>query len=412
MSREKSRDLIVGLDIGTSKIAAVVAELNAENQLVILGLGTQDTQESRGLRKGVVVNIEATVNSISKAIAEVEMMAGCKVREVYIGIAGSHIKSKDSNGMAVVRDKEVTQLDVARAIEAANATPISADDQILHTLVQEFIVDGQDGVKEPIGMDARRLEVKVHLVTGAVTAVQNIVKCVRRCGLEVVDLVLQPLASGNAVLTDDEKDVGVCLVDIGGGTTDIAVFSQGAIRHTAVIPIAGDQITNDIAIALRTSTQDAEEIKLRYGVALHQLADPEEMLEVPVVGDRPATSLSRATLAGFIQPRVEEIFQKVREELVKSGYARLLRAGVVLTGGSAQMPGMAELGEEIFHNTVKVGMPHYAGNLRDFVKNPRYATAMGLLLEGVTQKQRTGKEPPASMGQVLGRMRAWFARNF
>jgi cell division protein FtsA len=411
MSKDKNRELIVGLDIGTSKIVAIVAEVDPEGQLAILGLGTQDTQEARGLRKGVVVNIEATVNSISKAIAEVEMMVGCKVKEVYTGIAGGHIKSKDSNGMAVVKDKEVTQYDIARAIEAANATPISADDQILHTLVQEFIVDGQDGVKEPIGMDARRLEVKVHLVTGAVTAVQNIVKCVRRCGLEVVDLVLQPLASANAVLTDDEKDVGVCLVDIGGGTTDIAVFSQGAIRHTAVIPIAGDQITNDIAIALRTSTQDAEEIKLRYGVALHQLADPEEMLEVPGVGDRPATSLSRATLAGFIQPRVEEIFQKVQDELVKSGYARLLRAGIVLTGGSAQMPGMAELGEELFHNTVKVGMPHYAGNLRDFVKNPRYATAMGLLMEGVAQRQRGSKAPPLSMGQVFGRMRAWFARN-
>jgi cell division protein FtsA len=411
MSKDKNRDLIVGLDIGTSKIVAIVAELNAEGQLAILGIGTQDTQEARGLKKGVVVNIEATVNSISKAVAEVEMMAGCKVKEVYTGIAGGHIKSKDSNGMAVVKEKEVTQLDVARAIEAANATPISADDQILHTLVQEFIVDGQDGVKEPIGMDAKRLEVKVHLVTGAVTAVQNIVKCVRRCGLEVVDLVLQPLASGNAVLTEDEKDVGVCLVDIGGGTTDIAVFSQGAIRHTAVIPIAGDQITNDIAIALRTSTQDAEEIKLRYGVALHQFADPEEMLEVPGVGDRPATSLSRATLAGFIQPRVEEIFQKVQEELTRSGYARLLRAGIVLTGGTAQMPGMPQLGEEIFHNTVKVGTPHYSGNLRDFVKNPRYATAMGLLLEGVAQQQRGNKEQPMSMGQVLVRMRTWFARN-
>jgi len=411
MRKDKHRDLIVGLDIGTSKIVAIVAELNAEGQLAILGLGTQDTQESRGLRKGVVVNIEATVNSISKAIAEVEMMAGCKVQEVYTGIAGSHIKSRDSNGMTVVKDKEVTQYDISRAIEAANATPISADDQILHTLVQEFIVDGQDGVKEPIGMDARRLEVKVHLVTGAVTAVQNIVKCVRRCGLEVVDLVLQPLASGNAVLTDDEQDVGVCLVDIGGGTADIAVFSQGAIRHTAVIPIAGDQITNDIAIALRTSTQDAEEIKLKYGIALQQLADPEEMLEVPGVGDRPATSLSRQTLAGFIQPRVEEIFQKVQEELHRSGYARLLRAGVVLTGGTAQMPGITQLGEEIFHNTVKLGVPHYAGNLRDFVKNPRYATAMGLLLEGVSRRQRGVKEQPMSLGQIFLRMKAWFVRN-
>jgi cell division protein FtsA len=410
MSKEQKRDLIVGLDIGTSKIVAIVGEIDMEGRLSILGLGTQ---ESTGLKRGMVINIESTVNSISKAIAEVEMMAGCKVREVYTGIAGSHIKSKDSSGMAVVREKEVTPYDVERAIEAANATPISADDQILHTLVQEFIVDGQDGVKEPIGMDARRLDVKVHLVTGAVTAVQNIVKCVHRCGLEVVDLVLQPLASGYAVLTEDEKDVGVCLVDIGGGTTDIAIFAQGAIRHTAVIPIAGDQLTNDIAIALRTSTQDAEEIKVRYGVALQQLADAEESIEVPGVGERAATQLSRQALAGFIQPRAEEIFQKVQEELVRSGYERLLRAGVVLTGGSAQMPGMVELGEEIFHNTVKLGAPHYDGNLRDFVRNPRYSTAMGLLVEGVVQKKRGLKvQGPKSFKQILARMKAWFSKNF
>lgn len=262
-------------------------------------------------------------------------------------------------------------------------------------------------------MDARRLDVKVHLVTGAVTAVQNIVKCVHRCGLEVVDLVLQPLASGYAVLTEDEKDVGVCLVDIGGGTTDIAIFAQGAIRHTAVIPIAGDQLTNDIAIALRTSTQDAEEIKVRFGVALQQLADADESIEVPGVGERPATQLSRQTLAGFIQPRAEEIFQKVQEELVRSGYERLLRAGVVLTGGSAQMPGMVELGEEIFHNTVKLGAPHYDGNLRDFVRNPRYSTAMGLLIEGVEQKKRGLKvQGPKSFKQILTRMKAWFSKNF
>ncbi|WIM05399.1 MAG: cell division protein FtsA [Candidatus Nitricoxidivorans perseverans] len=415
MSKEAKRDLIVGLDIGTSKIVAIVAELNDEGQIVILGLGSHQFEENKGkgLKKGVVVSIEATVDAISRAIQEVELMAGCKVKEVYTGIAGAHIKSKDSNGMAVVREQEVTQFDVERAIEAANATPISADDRILHTLVQEFIVDGQDGVKEPIGMDAKRLEVRVHLVTGAVTAVQNIVKCVHRCGLEVVDLVLQPLASGYAVLTDDEKDVGVCLVDIGGGTTDIAVFTQGAIRHTAVIPIAGDQITSDIGIALRTSTPDAEEIKIRYGVALQQLADPEEMIEVPGVGDRPASSLSRQTLAGFVQPRVEEIYQKVHDELVRSGYDRLLRAGIVLTGGSAAMPGMAELGEEVFHNTVKVGMPHYDGNLRDFVRNPRYSTAMGLLLEGVAQKRRGLKaQGPVTFRQVLARMRAWFGRNF
>ncbi|HUW37523.1 MAG TPA: cell division protein FtsA [Rhodocyclaceae bacterium] len=409
MSKE-AKDLIVGLDIGTSKIFAVVGELTAEGTLSILGIGSQ---ESRGLKKGVVVNIEATVNAISRAVQEVELMADCKVTEVYTGIAGSHIKSKDSNGMAVVREKEVAQLDVERAIEAANATPISADDQILHTLVQEFIVDGQDGVKEPIGMDAKRLEVRVHIVTGAVTSVQNIVKCVHRCGLEVVDLVLQPLASGHAVLTDDETDVGVCLVDIGGGTTDIAVFSQGAIRHTAVIAIAGDQITNDIAIALRTSTQDAEEIKIRYGVALQQLADAQEMIEVPGVGDRPATQLSRQTLAGVIQPRVEEIFQKVQDELKKCGYERLLRAGVVITGGAAAMPGMVQLGEEIFHNTVKLGVPHYDGNLRDIVRNPRYSTAMGLMLEGMAQKKRGLKvQGTRSFKQVLARMRSWFVKNF
>lgn len=409
MSKD-GKDLIVGLDIGTSKILAAVAELDAEGNLSILGIGSQD---SGGLKKGVVVNIEATVNSISRAIQEVELMTGCKVKQVYTGIAGSHIKSKDSNGMAVVRDKEVTQYDVERAIEAANATPISADDQILHTLVQEFIVDGQDGVREPIGMDARRLEVKVHLVTGAVTAVQNIVKCVHRCGLEVIDLVLQPLASGHAVLTDDERDVGVCLVDIGGGTTDIAIFTQGAIRHTAVIPIAGDQITSDIAIALRTSTLDAEEIKIGYGVALQQMADPDEMIEVPGVGDRPASTLSRQTLAGFIQPRVEEIFQKVHEELTKSGYERLIRAGIVLTGGSAQMPGMTELGEEFFHNTVKLGMPHYDGPLRDMVRNPRYSTVMGLVMEGQAQSKRGIKASDTqSFRQILARMRSWFERNF
>lgn len=410
MSREAKRDLIVGLDIGTSKIVAIVAELDAEGQMSVLGLGTQP---SKGLRRGVVVNIEATVNSISRAIEEAELMCDCKVSEVYTGIAGAHIKSKDSNGMAVVREKEVTQFDVDRAIEAARATNISADDQILHTVVQEFIVDGQDGVKEPIGMDAKRLDVRVHLVTGAVTAVQNIIKCVVRCGLEVEDLVLQPLASGNSVLTEDEKDVGVCLVDIGGGTTDIAIFAQGALRHTAIIPIAGDHITSDIGIALRTSTPDAEDIKERWGVALTQLADPEQMIEVPGIGDRPSTSLSRTTLAGFIQPRVEEIYQKVQEELRRSGYEKLLRAGVVLTGGSALMPGMIELGEEIFHNTVKLGVPNYKGNLRDTVCNPRFSTAMGLVYEGVAQKQRGIKvQGPKNMRQIAARMRSWFQKNF
>ena len=409
MSKE-TKELIVGLDIGTSKIVAIVAELTSDGGLNILGIGSK---ESKGLKKGVVVNIEATVNAISGAIGEAEFMTKCKVLSVFTGIAGSHIKSKDSDGMAVVREKEVTQLDVQRAIEAAQATPISADDRLLHTLVQEFIVDGQDGVKEPIGMDAKRLEVRVHIVTGAVTSVQNIVKCVHRCGLEVADLVLQPLASGHAVLTDDEKDVGVCLVDIGGGTTDIAIFAQGAIRHTAVIPIAGDQITNDIAIALRTSTQDAEDIKLRYGFALQQMAEADEMLEVPGVGDRPSTKLSRQTLASVIQPRVEEIFQKVQEELRKSGHERLMRAGIVLTGGAAAMPGMTQLGEEMFHNTVKLGVPNYQGKFDDVVCGPRYSTAMGLLQEGMMQRKRGLKvQGPKSFGQILARMRDWFEKNF
>lgn len=401
------KDLVVGLDIGTAKIMAVVAEVLPGGELRIAGLGVAP---SHGLKRGVVVNIDATVQSIQQALKEAEMMADCKISRVYTGITGSHIRGQNSTGMVIVRDKEVTPVDVTRVVETAKAINIPNDQRLLLVEPQEFVIDGHE-VKEPIGMSGGRLEVKVHIVTGAQSAAENIVKCVRRCGLEVDQLVLNPSASSHAALTADERDLGVALVDIGAGTTDVAIFTGGSIRHTAVIPIAGDQITNDIAIALRTSTQDAEEIKLRYGVALHQLADPEEMLEVPGVGDRPATRLSRATLAGFIQPRVEEIFQKVQDELVKSGYARLLRAGIVLTGGSAQMPGMAELGEEIFHNTVKVGTPHYAGNLRDFIKNPRYATAMGLLLEGVAQKQRGSKEPPLSLGQVVARMRAWFARN-
>ena len=410
MSKEV-KNLIVGLDIGTSKIVAIVAELTPEGRLEILGMGSH--QESRGLKKGVVVNIEATVNAISRVIQEVELMADCKVKEVYTGIAGSHIKSFNSNGMVAIKDKEVSPLDVDRVIETARAMPIPSDQQILHILTQEFIVDGQDGVREPIGMSGVRLEVRTHIVTGAVSAAQNIVKCVRRCGLEVVDLVLQPLASSYAVLTEDEKDLGVCLVDIGGGTTDIAVFTQGAIRHTAVIPIAGDQITSDIGIALRTSTPDAEDIKIRYGVALQQLADPREMIDVPGVGDRPASQLSRQTLAGFIQPRIEQIYQMVREELARSGYERLLRAGIVLTGGSAAMPGMVELGEEVFHNTVKLGLPRYEGSLRDIVRNPRYSTAMGLLLEGLAQKKRGLKASgPANFRQTLARMRAWFGKNF
>jgi cell division protein FtsA len=315
--------------------------------------------------------------------------------------------------MVAIKDKEVTPMDVDRVIETARAMPIPSDQQILHILTQEFIVDGQDGVREPIGMSGVRLEVKVHIVTGAVSAAQNIVKCVRRCGLEVVDLVLQPLASSFAVLTEDERELGVCLVDIGGGTTDIAVFTQGAIRHTAVIPIAGDQITNDIAMALRTPTLDAEEIKVRYGVALQQLADAEELVEVPGIGERGSRTLSRQALADVIEPRVTELFELIQAELRRSGYEELLSSGIVLTGGSSTMSGMVELGEELFHMPVRLGIPKYAGGLADVVQHPRYATAMGLLLEGVAQKKRgIQAHQTRTFKQVLANMKSWFEKNF
>src|SRR5437879_8177039 len=311
MARE-NKNLIVALDIGTSKVAAMVAELFPDGRMDIIGTGGH---ESKGLKKGVVVNIEATVNAIQRTLEEAELMADCKIERVFTGIAGSHIKSFNSTGMVAIKDKEVTPIDVERAIETARAMPIPTDQQVLHILTQEFIIDGQDGVREPRGLSGVRLEVKVHIVTGAVSAAQNIVKCVRRCGLEVNDLILQPLASSRAVLSEDEKDRGVCLLDIGGGTTDIAVFTHGAIRHTAVIPIAGDQITNDIAMALRTPTPDAENIKIRHGVALRQLANAHDMIEVPGIGERAPRSMSRQTLAEVIEPRVEALVSLVPQVL-------------------------------------------------------------------------------------------------
>jgi len=409
MPKEK-QNLVVALDIGTSKVACLVAELGPDGALEILGMGSH---ESKGLKKGVVVNIEATVAAIQRALEEAELMADCKISSAYVGIAGSHIRSFNSTGMVAVKDREVGALDVDRALETARAVNIPTDQQILHVLRQEFIIDGQEDVREPIGMSGVRLEVKVHIVTGAVSAAQNIIKCVRRCGIEVKDLILQPLASSRAVLSEDEKDLGVCLLDIGGGTTDIAVFTHGAIRHTAVVPIAGDQITNDIAMALRTPTGDAETIKVRHGVALRQLADPNQMLEVPGIGERGSRSLSRQTLAEVIEPRVEELYSLVQQALRESGFEELLSSGVVLTGGSAVMRGMVELGEEIFHMPVRIGVPRYAGGLADVVRAPRYATAVGLLLEGAAQLHH-GKlsRQGGSMGAVLGRMREWFQRNF
>ncbi len=409
MSKE-NKNLIVGLDIGTSKVVAVVAELLPDGRLELIGMGSH---ESKGLKKGVVVNIEATVNAIQRALEEAELMADCKIQRVYTGIAGSHIRSFNSTGMVPIRDREVTPMDVDRVIETARAMPIPTDQQVLHILTQEFIIDGQDGVREPLGMSGVRLEVKVHIVTGAVSAAQNIVKCVRRCGLEVSDLILQPLASSLAALTEDEKELGVCLVDIGGGTTDVAIFREGAIRHTAVIPIAGDQITNDIAMALRTPTQEAEELKLRHGCALRQLADANEMIEVPGVGDRPPRQLSRQTLAEVIEPRVEELYSLVQKVLRESGYEELLSSGIVITGGSSVMQGMVELGEEIFHMPVRLGVPRYSGGLSDVIRSPRYSTAVGLLLDG---KLRTERGMLARQGgsfrQVMSRMREWFQRNF
>ena len=409
MSRE-TKDLVVGLDIGTSKIVALVAEVTPDGQLNVIGIGSQ---ESKGLKKGVVVNIEETVGAISRVIQEVELMADCKVKNVYTGIAGSHIRSFNSNGMVAIKDKEVSPMDVDRVIETARAMPIPADQEILHILTQEFIIDDQDGIREPIGMSGFRLEVKVHIVTGAVSAAQNIVKCVRRCGIEVNDLVLQPLASSYAVLSEDEKDLGVCLVDIGGGTTDIAVWTQGAIRHTSVIPIAGDQITNDIAMALRTPTREAEEIKRHYGCALSQLADHEDTLDVAGVDDRPSRKLSRRALADVIQPRVEELYELIQAELRRAGFEEVLSSGIVLTGGTSVMPGMIELGEEIFHMPVRLGIPKYNSSLADVIQSPRFATAFGLLLEAQAQHKRGLKvHETRNFKQVLGRMKSWFEKNF
>ncbi|QLG89963.1 cell division protein FtsA [Chitinibacter bivalviorum] len=406
-----AKNLIVGLDIGTSKVVAVVADVTDDGALNVVGMGSAS---SRGLKRGVVVDIEKTVGAIQAALGEAELMADCKISEVYTGIAGSHIKSLNSHGMVAIKDKEVTQADIDRVIETASAVNIPTDHQVLHILSQEYVIDGQEDVKEPLGMSGVRLEVRVHIVSGAVSAVQNITKCVRRCGLEIAEVVLQPLASAHAVLTDDERDLGVCLVDIGGGTTDMAVFINGAIRHTAVIPIAGDQITNDIAMALRTPTGEAENIKIQHGVALRHMTDPQTMIEVPGVGERGARQMSRHTLAEVIEPRVEELYSFVQAELRRVNLEDRLSSGIVITGGASLMPGMTELAEEIFHMPVRLGLPRYVGGLAEVVKNPRYSTAVGLLLVARQQMQKApgqrGKD--GSIGDIFGRMKSWFQNNF
>ena len=411
MAKKTDKNLLVGLDIGTSKVVAIVGEISPDNEVEVIGIGSS---RSRGLKKGVVVNIESTVQSIQRAVEEAELMAGCEIHSVFAGIAGSHIRSLNSHGIVAIRDNEVSVGDVDRVIDAARAVAIPADQKILHILPQEFVIDNQEGIREPIGMSGVRLEAKVHMVTGAVSSAQNIVKCVRRCGLEVDDIILEQLASSYAVLTDDEKELGVCLVDIGGGTTDIAVFTDGSIHHTAVIPIAGDQVTNDIAVALRTPTQHAEDIKVRYACALTQLAKSDETIEVPSVGDRPARRLARQTLAEVVEPRYEELFTLVQAELRRSGYEDLIAAGVVLTGGSSKMEGVVELAEEIFHMPVRVGVPQYVSGLADVVRNPIYSTGVGLLLFGHRQSQNAmpGLKPGSGVQGIWERMRNWFHGNF
>jgi len=404
------KDLVVGLDIGTSKVMAVVAEVMPGGELKLAGLGVAVSQ---GLKRGVVVNIDATVHSIQQALKEAELMADCKIGRVFTGITGSHIRGLNSSGMVAVKDREVTQADVTRVIETAKAINISTDQRLLLVEPQEFVIDGQD-VREPIGMSGLRLEAKVHIVTGAQSAAENIIKCVRRCGIEVDQLMLNPLASSLSVLTQDERELGVAMVDIGAGTTDIAIFAGGSIRHTAVIPIAGDLITSDIAMALRTPTKDAEDIKVENGCAKQLLADPDTRIEVPGLGDRGPRMLSKQALAGVIEPRVEEIFLLVQQVIRESGYEEVLSSGIVITGGSALMPGMVELAEDIFLKPVRCGLPRYTSSLSDMVAQARAATVMGLLEEARLARMRGYKvaQKAGSMHSAFGRVKDWFVGNF
>lgn len=419
-------NMVVGLDIGTSKVVAIVGQPTDDGGIEIAGIGSH---LSHGMKKGVVINIESTVQSIQRAVEEAELMAGCDIHSVYVGIAGSHISSMNSDGVVAIKEREVAPSDIDRVIDSARARAISEGQRILHVLPQEYAIDTQEGIREPLGMSGVRLEARVHLVTAALNAVQNIEKCVRRCGLEVDDIILEQLASSYAVLTEDERELGVCMVDIGGGTTDIAVFTEGAIRHTAVIPIAGDQVTNDIAMALRTPTQYAEDIKVKYACALTQLASSDEMIKVPSVGDRPARDLSRQHLAEVVEPRYEELFTLVREELRRSGYEDLVAAGIVLTGGTSRMEGVGELAEEIFHMPVRIACPQNVRGLADVVRNPIYSTGVGLLLYGMkysrysrsTAQPRRDEQPRRyqserqdneRLSSTITRIKGWLKGNF
>ncbi len=412
MDSTTDKQMIVGLDIGTSKIVALVAEVDDDGKVELIALGSHPSQ---GMKKGVVINIESTVNAISKAVEEAERMAGVKIQSVFAGIAGSHIKSLNSHGIVAIKNSEVQQDDVERVVDAAKAVAIPADQRVLHVLPQEFIIDNQDGIHQPVGMSGVRLEAKVHLVTGSISASQNIAKCIQRCGLEVEDIILEQLASSHAVLTDDERDLGVLLVDMGGGTTDIAIFTEGAIRHTAVIPVAGDQVTNDIAVAFRTPTQFAEEIKVKYACALRQLASPDDMIEVPGVGDRNARRLARQTLAEVVEPRYEELLGLVQSELRRSGFEDACAAGVVLTGGTSKMEGVVELAEEIFHMPVRLGVPQHVEGLTDITRNPIHATGVGLLLYGQRSRKTPRSKPvePSSTREgLIKQLLGWIRRNF
>ena len=409
------KPMVVGLDIGTSKVVAMVAELGGDGQLQVVGIGAQ---ESRGLKRGIVANIESTVLSIKRAIEEAELMADCKINAVTVSMGGNHISSMNSHGIVAIQAGEVSELDLERVIDAARAVALPSGQKILHILPQEYVIDGQEGIQDPLGMAGVRLEVKVHIVTCALNVSQNIVKCVSRCDLNLDDIVLNALASSYAVLTDDEKELGVCLVDMGGGTIDVAVFTAGAIRHTAVIPVAGDQVTNDIAMALRTPTVHAEDVKVRYACALAQLTDLSESIKVPSVGDRPARDLSRQALADVVQPRYEELYTLVQAELRRSGYEELIAAGMVLTGGTAQMEGAVELAEEIFHMPVRLAKPHKAQGPSGLLDNPTYSTCVGLLNYALQAGSSIQVEPPkrAGMGssasQWLGRMKDLVKTNF
>jgi len=403
-------DLIVGLDIGTTKVCAVVGEVT-EDGIDIIGIGSHP---SRGLRKGVVINIESTVESIKRAISEAELVAGCDITSVFAGIAGGHIKGINSHGIVAVKDKEVNDNDLVRVIDAAQAVAIPLDREVIHVIPQEYIIDDQDGIKEPLGMAGVRLEAKVHIVTAAVTSAQNIVKCANRCGLNVSDIVLQPLASAEAVLTPDEKELGVCLVDIGGGTTDIILLSEGAIVHTSVLTLGGNHVTNDVAVGLRTPAAEAERIKQKYGCALSSMVQRDETIEVPSVGGRKPRILSRQILAEIIEPRVEEIFSLVRQEIIKSGYEDRIASGLVITGGSTILEGMPELAEQVFNMPVRRGAPRAIGGLVDVVKSPMYATGVGLVIAGSKSGEghRFKVREENIYRKVRGRMKEWFGEIF